>query len=302
LSPARAKTAQHKCPDTHWSKPRGAFVRLGLALMLAISVAACGGRAGPFSGGPRLSDLRPPPVMLPAASDSGDDLLLGGATFSIRDPALDWGVGVLRPTGANAFERVDLALFDAPNGTHWGWITQGKVYDQLRRRTLGDRTDATLLVSGARVFLVLEERSDGWLRIRYGHSDDRARGVAWTRADLSGGRRSTLLNWNRVFDGGRGIVFRNTASAHNLRAGPSRNAAVTTRLEGADFDMTVLEMRGDWMRVRVFSPPACAGSVAEDLLLGARSTVEQTGWITWRSNGRGPWVASASGPRCVAGA
>jgi len=281
---------------------RRLIVRLSVTLALGLSLAACANGPGPFSGGPRMSDLRPPPVMLPAADESGGDLLLGGATFSIRDPGLNWGVGVLRPNGANGFTRVDLPLFEEPNGTHWGWLTQGRVYDQQRRRTLADRTDAALLISGARAFLVLEQRTDGWLRIRYGHTDDRGRGIAWTRADLSGGRRSTLLTWNRVFDGGRGVVFRNTISAHNLRAGPSRDAAVTSRLEGADFDMTVLEIRGDWMRVRVFSPPACAGSVAEDLLLGARNTVEQTGWITWRSNGRGPWVASASGPRCQAGA
>lgn len=268
-----------------------------LALLLLAACAGIGGGAG----APRLGDLTPPPAVLPASDGGGTDALLGGATFDVRAPSLDWGVGVLRPAGATRFETLDLPLFSSPGGVHWGWLTRGAVYDVIRRRTIGDRSDAAVRAADDRALLVLERRSDGWLKVRYGRPDDRDHGLAWTRADLSGARRVAYVDWARLLEGGRGLVFRNAGAPHNLRDGPSRNAAKVALLEGVDFDMAALEIRGDWMRVRVFTPPACAGSQAEDLLLGGRETREQTGWVAWRSDGRGPWVASAAGPRCAAG-
>jgi hypothetical protein len=267
------------------------------ALLGALSLAACGGGLG---DGPGVGSLTPPPGQLPA-EQSAEAALLGGADHTVRDPSLNWGVGVLRPAGADGFVRIDLPLFEGARGRHWGWLTQGSIYDQGSGRTLPARADAAVEISGARAFPVLEHRDDGWMLVRYGGPQDRGQGLAWTHADLAQRARASFLPWARALEGAQGLVFRNADAAHNLRGGPSTDAAVVERLEGLNFDMTALEIRGDWMQVRVSTPPACAGSVAEDLLLGGGASRETTGWIAWRSNDRGPWVESVAGPRCGGG-
>ncbi len=286
--------------DPEWNGLRTArrVAHLILGLLCALALPACVGGPG---GAPSVGRLAPPPAGLPPAGLGAADALLGGGGFSADDPALDWGDGMLRLSGPDGYARIDLPLFDEPRGRHWGWLTQGRVYDQIARRTLPDRSDAAVMVSGARALMVLDEAAGGWLRIRYGDPGDRGRGLAWTHPDLASGARASFLSWARALDGAQGLVYRNAAVAHNLRAGPGSDAAIIARLEGENFDMAALEIRGDWMRVRVSAPPACAGTVAEDLLLGGASPRVETGWIAWRSDDRGPWVASAAGPRCAGG-
>jgi hypothetical protein len=276
----------------------GRALRLLAALACALALGACGGG---LRGGPGVGSLESPPDRLPA-EQSAEAALLGGADFSVRDPALSWGVGVVRPAGADGFARIDLPLFESARGRHWGWLTQGRIYDQRSGRTLSARADASVQVAGGRALIVLERRDDGWMLIRFGAPEDRGQGLAWTHAELARATRADFLTWSRALDGAQGLVYRNAEAAHNLRAGPSTNDAVVERLEGENFDMVALEIRGDWMRVRVSVPPACAGSVAEDLLLGGGESRETTGWVVWRSNDRGPWVESVAGPRCAGGA
>lgn len=275
----------------------GAALRLA-AMLALLAAAAC-------ATGPGSSDLRnlaPPPAVLPPPSGGAADALLGGgADFSAHDPALDWGLGVLRPQGREGFSTVAAPLFDRPDGRHWGWLVRGQVYDRLADRTLPDRSGAAVQVDGSLSWLVLD-RQDGWLLIRYGAPEDADDGLAWTRADLAQGASARFVDWAQALDGARGLVFRDAANAHNLRAGPSTDAEIVERLEGTNFDMAVQEIRGDWMRVEVSTPPACVGAVAEDLLLGGSSTRLRTGWVFWRSAERGPWVESVAGPRCAPGA
>lgn len=269
-----------------------------LALAAAVAVSACA--TGPGLSG--IGDIAPPPAVLPAPSGGVADALLGGgAGFTARDPALDWGDGVLRPDGREGFTSIALPLFERPGGRHWGWLVRGQVYDRLADRTLPDRSGAAVSVNGALSWLVLA-REDGWLQVRYGEPDDRDDGLAWTRTDLAQGGGARFVDWADALEDGRGLVFRNRANAHNLREGPGTSEPVAERLEGTDFDMRALEIRGDWMRVEVSTPPACVGAVAEDLLLGGSSSRQRTGWIFWRSEDRGPWVESAAGPRCAPGA
>jgi hypothetical protein len=276
--------------------PRAArTLRICLAAAITLGLAACGGGLGA-----RLGDLEPPPPTLPLPERGAAEALLGGTTTVARDPNEPWGVGMLRPSGRDGAARVELPLFEQPGARHWGWITQGQIYDLQRNRTLPDRGDALVGGSGARGWAVVAA-DDDWLRIRYGRPGDRDGGLAWTSTDLARGTGAAFAPWDRVFEDARGVVFRSD-SAHNLRDGPSTDAAVVERLEGRNFDMTVIEIQGDWMRVRVNWPPACAGSVAEDLLLGGSTSETETGWVTWRSADRGPWVESQAGLRCAGGA
>ncbi len=273
--------------------------RLAAALALlvgSLALAACGG--GLMSEGPvDLGNLRRPPENLPLPQAGAADALLGGADVAARDPNEPWGSGVLRPSGG----AIDLPLFDGPSSGHWGWITQGRVYDLRNERTLPDRGDVMVPASGGRGWLVLSRAEGGWMQIRYGRSGDRNGGLAWTNLSLADGGRIAFLTWTQVLDDARGVVFR-SSGGHNLREGPSTTDAIVEELIGTDYDMRVLDIEGDWMRVEVSTPPACAGSVARDLLLGGSSRKVRTGWIFWRSNDRGPWVESVAGARCAGGA
>jgi hypothetical protein len=146
---------------------------------------------------------------------------------------------------------------------------------------------------------MLLARQGDWARIRYGAPDDPGGGVAWTRLDMADGARVRAISWQDALDDARGVVFRST-TAHNLRADPRVDAALVEQLSGDGFDMDVLAIRGDWMRVRVHEPPACAGTAASDLLLGggAGPAREQQGWVAWRSDDRGPWVRPSASTRC----
>jgi hypothetical protein len=267
------------------------------AWLCVLMLAACA--SGPSGSG----SLRSPPNNLPPAALGAADALLGGGGFSAQQsPDLDWGDGVLRPGGGEGFERIELPLFDGPGGSHWGWITQGRVYDQREQQTLPNRSEAAVEAAGVRSFLVLDQTEDGWMQIRYGNPEDEGGGLAWTRPDMADGVSASYVSWARLLGDARGLVYRDRTAAHNLRAEPNSSAEVVTRLEGENFDMAALEIRGDWMRVRVTSPPECARTVAEDLLLGAGSKQVYTGWIAWRSADRGPWIESAAGPDCGDGA
>ncbi len=268
-------------------------------LCLAFAAAACASTPG--GGGGRLSsfDLTPPPLVLPAADDFGGDALLGGSDFSLDDAGLDWGVGLLELSGRDAIGRADVPLFDAPEAGHWGWFTQGRVVDQRADRSLTARPGA--LYQPPRhdpSFLVLDTAAGGWLKIRWGRPDDLRGGLAWTRRDLIGGRRAVFTPWDDRLRRGVGLVFRNEAVAHNLRSGPTTDSAVVHQMEGTNFDLSAVDVRGDWMRVRYAEPPACAGDPAEDELLGASQQRTFEGWIRWRSDGRGPWIKEAGGLRC----
>jgi hypothetical protein len=266
------------------------------ALTGALALSAC--TSGPPQA--RVGKLAPPPATLPAAKAGAADALLGGkGGFTVQSPDVSWGRGVLRPSG---LEHVDLPLFAAPKASHWGWITQGRVYDLLAQKALPDRSASLLETSGGRAFLVLDEAKGGWVQIRYGTPADRGGGLAWTNPELARGGSATYIPWTRALEDVHGLIFRNPGVKHNLRADPADDSSVVARLDTGKFDMEALEIRGDWMRVRVNWPPECLKSAAESKLLGRAEKRTSTGWITWRSDARGPWVAPAPGSSCQGGA
>lgn len=74
------------------------------------------------------------------------------------------------------------------------------------------------------------------------------------------------------------------AVTHALRAEPSVDSPLITRI-ALDHKLELLELRGDWMRVRVSQPDwTCAGSEQE-----FRGTVH-VGWVKWRDAKTGPWL------------
>lgn len=266
------------------------------ALVLLISASAC-------ASTPSALTSTPPRTLPPAQAG----LAGGGWTTDAADA--DWGVGYVRVSGGP--RAVTVPLYDAPGGRQWGWLIDGRGYEADTRRAPPERDGARIrLGSGRDVFIATQERR-GWVELRWGAPRDLRGGVGWTRLSAIRGGRARLVEWDQHFRRQSGLVFRNAAVAHNLRAGPGTDNPVITAMAGSDFDLEALELRGDWMRVRYVSPSACIAAAAPARradaagLLGgleedagdvspAPSRREQTGWIRWRSDGRGPWLRERS--------
>ncbi len=276
--------------------------RLALTATLSVLTTACAS-SGPLGGGRLLGE--PPTVLPPVAGP--------GPSFRADAPRASWGVGYLTLTGGAA--SMDLPLFDAPGGRHWGWLTQGRAVGFADRTAPPARNEARVRPPGeAPSYIVLDTARGGWMQIRWGGPQDPRGGTGWTRLRDARGGTARYTSWLDHLRGAGGLVYRNAASAHNLREGPGTEHAVVRRMEGRDFDLQALEIRGDWMRVRYSSPPACGpdagrrsdasgllggpdggedllgGAPSQGELLGGRPGQEAVGWIRWRSSERGPWV------------
>lgn len=280
--------------------------RLLLVLALSALASACAS-SGPLGG----ASLRGgPPTSLPPVSGAPP-------SFRAERPTANWGVGYL--AAINGVASVDIPMFDTPGGRHWGWLTQGRAVEYGARTAPPQRSEARVRPPGEPpAFLVLDTARGGWLRLRWGGPEDPRGGVGWTRlADARGALRYT--SWEDHVRRAGGLNYRNSGAAHNLRAGPGTDHAVLRRMEGRNFDLEALEIRGDWMRVRFASPPVCgpgasrigddsgllgglddtggsdgllgglpAGS--DDLLGDGPDGESEVGWVRWRSEQRGPWV------------
>lgn len=290
----------------------GLALRPAALALLAALAAGCAsspeGASWPSTTRPsRIALQGPPPAILPPAASAGGSGLLGGPGWSADQADVDWGVGALVFTrGMDGLTRASLPLFDGPGGTHWGWLTQGRAY-AIASRSAGPLRPEALArgPDGSPAMIVLEARRDGWLKLRWGAPEDVAGGEAWTRLDFGSGSRPEYRSWGQLLGSAFGLVFRNSEVAHNLRASPSRDGAILAALPGEGYDMTVLLIRGDWMRVRINAPPLCSAAAPDATgLLGAAGAATpprdyappaQEGWIAWRSDARGPWVKRASG-------
>lgn len=177
--------------------------------------------------------------------------------------------------------RIEVPLYSGPNGKHWGWFVNGSLAD----------TSATPMGTSGMVetgyetmsFLVLEHRSDGWLRFRYGKPAGERDGVAWTHACHIETQGLRFESWEDRFTSGEisPLTFR-SAVPHSLRAGLDESSEQIHRIVG-DYHLEPLEFRGDWLRVRVTQPSDyCAGREIE--------VTEYEGWVRWRSSDKGPWV------------
>jgi hypothetical protein len=250
--------------------------------------------------------VAPPPAVRPE-SDPGDYWL----SLHAHDTPVSLGVGHLRVTSDHYdwLKDVSIPMFarpDAPGGPiAWlrqGWL-DGSASEGPRRRIGYPGAIETEYERATAI--VLETRPDGWVRFRYdlppgAPPTDTAverpdtwlpteDGTAWTHECYLGLGEAKLAVqlWRDLFFGPDAppLSFLDRAP-HALREGPATQAARIAWVE-ADDEVEALEIRDEWMRVRV-SKPGKFLTLCTSMEEWAGETLE--GWVKWSDPEDGPWL------------
>ncbi len=212
-----------------------------------------------------------------------------------RDVAVeDLGIGQLRPReslpewGAEWLAGVELPLFRQPGDAPWAWLAKGWLV------VAGPDAPPPVPLDGCGMVetdyetlaaIVLEQRDDGWFRIRYGSSDGVA--AAWAHSSQLGDGEIALVvePWETLFaDPERSpYFFDDGVDRHALRRAPDDGAEVVAWIV-PDHDLDPLELRGDWLRVELTQP-----SVFCETTPPSQAAVHE-GWIRWRDARHRPLV------------
>ena len=201
-----------------------------------------------------------------------------------------WGVGFLESAtelSPDWIHKIVLPLYASPGGRHAGWLNRGWVQQD---ETVPISPYASVETGYEIPSLILADvREDGWLGLRLTDAAPSAGGIVWTHAcrlDFSDARLE-IVQWRDVFRGERvGSVFFRSRVPHALRAEPSTQSPRLMWIGKRD-DLEVLEVQGDWMRVRAFQPgkyfTLCDGAAEW-------SGISRVGWVRWWSEEKGTWL------------
>jgi hypothetical protein len=219
-----------------------------------------------------------------------DDSLPAALYAPLRglDTAHPLGVGHLYAEGdADWIRLVELPVHPEPGAGPFGWIARGWWIASADPGGAAPLTSETMVETGYEVasWIVEEARDDGWVRFRFAPGSD---GSGWTSTcHLSAADPPIVFEpWEKRFAGkAAGPLFFRTRNRHALRRGPGAEHPRFFWLLGYEAtELHPLEIRGDWMRVRVSSPPIyCADPPP------SRGIAEE-GWIRWRDEESGPRV------------
>jgi hypothetical protein len=139
--------------------------------------------------------------------------------------------------------------------------------------------------------VVTRRRDDGWLQVYVdigpiGRSA--TDGLMWTHECLLdlGDAALSLSMWEDRFvgPGAPPLSFLGDAR-HALRAGADPASRLVAWLEGDD-EVELLEIDGDWARVRAFRPGVYLAGCLGDEWAGE----ELAGWVKWRDAAAGTWL------------
>ena len=248
----------------------------------------------------RLPDsLRPPPVPRPAPRTP---------TFDRAYGRREWTAGVLGVRqhdfeGFRWLRMVVLPLYAEPGGEPAGWLARGWVVRPLAPAAVWE---AFAVAGGGGTggedagLTILHARDDGWFRLRYAAPDSTSDGTAWAHTSQlqMGDVDLEIVRWEEHFLRGEERVLR-ASGVHYLREAPSDEGIVLDSLKSHDrwrersedsHALAPVEVRGDWMRVRVQRPGGWCGDPP-----GPRRTTE--GWVRWRDSVNGLLLATGS-PTC----
>lgn len=200
-----------------------------------------------------------------------------------------FGVGHLRVENESDYfydwqRAVVMPLWTAPDGGYYGWIRGGQVYSSETGESF-PLTGIGMVETGYehQTFIVWEVREEGWLKVSLKPGEN---GDAWiNKCHLGlGPAKLVYQSWTDfIREHGDWLHFRADVP-HALRAAPAKDSRRLTWI-GTDHELALLEIQGDWMRVRVRQPAwTCVGP---DQPFKGR---EDEGWVKWRDQKSGPWV------------
>lgn len=236
---------------------------------------------------PALGRLQPPAFAPDSAPSPGP---YGRLMPHQTGPPL--GVGFLRG-GAGApnsdwHRHVRLALFSGPDQeAPFGWLVDGwivELADESLRPLGTDGFVETEYESSSAI--VYEIDSTGWIRFRYLPEES---GTAWTHEcffDLGDDPVSVTTWEERLTSELISPLFFRDEVPHILRAQPRADSERFRSVPAspAEYHLEPLEIRGDWMRVRVVQPSDYC-TVPVDA-----TTRRSEGWVRWRDDDIGPWL------------
>ncbi len=224
-----------------------------------------------------------------------EDANLGIGHFRTETGAVE-GAATDAPPGAGLeaewAKHVVFPLFDAPAGEHLGWFDRGWVvlgfgYDALHRQGSGAGQVETSYEQ--QTLIALDSAAGGWFRIRHTEPRGDDPGTAWVHACHLLGTPVALVyeSWEEVFAGLEDIPIHFRARVrHSLRNGPATDSARVAWIpaDPGETQIHLLEIAGDWARVRVERPPSwCAPEPPAEVSA-------EEGWIKWRDAEKGPWI------------
>lgn len=189
------------------------------------------------------------------------------------------GIGHLQPRSEEgAFDwylRVELPLSAEPGSVPFAAIVRGWLV-RMNAPAL-PLTPGAMIETGYEVptFIVQQTRPDGWLSFRYGRAPDE---TAWVHSCALAGLVFTPWSEWLLSPSISPLQFR-TPPPHALHAAP--NEAVLSQIE-ADYHLEPLEVRGNWMRVKLKQP--------SDFCFPDKTPKTTEGWIEWSTPSIGPAV------------
>ena len=202
-----------------------------------------------------------------------------------------WGFGFLRPDGEPAEDWVQvtvLPLYDGPGGQHVGWLNRGWL--ELAGRKTEPVSPFAFIETGYETnsLILAQIQEDGWLALRLQDQEPTEGHLLWThgcRLD-QGDVMFEQISYEEEYLGSKSSYFFRSPVPHALRVEPALESdRIDWIVEGDDLE--VLEVRKQWMRVRVFRPGKYFWLCSEG---GEWQGKTLTGWVTWRSPEKGTWL------------
>lgn len=176
--------------------------------------------------------------------------------------------------------EIELPLWFGPDAKRpVGWILRGQIYADTGVEPL---TGAGMVETDYEhvSFIVWDTQAD-WLKLQLTNDLH-----AWThRCHLESPKVNLeLVTWQAFFRRNADWLTFRKPVPHVLRASPGVDSVRVTTI-GLDHKLVLLDIRGDWMEVKVEQPDlTCNGGDSDE----GRST-QHHGWVKWRDE-FGPWV------------
>ncbi|KAI9135666.1 hypothetical protein ON05_017100 [Acaryochloris sp. CCMEE 5410] len=252
--------------------------------------------------------------LLQCSWDSSQLPISNRESFNRKPAQPNWGIGFLverrsqsDPSARNIavlnlgdewLNRLCLPLYDSAQGKPWGVLTGKWVVDLSDSKAQFSEFEPNLvqISNDTYAFIVLQAASKGWFQIQYGHPEGDLDGTAWVNPDHLQQQPSLMVQyWRNVFQPvdqtqtrNRGYLYKREQLSPSILLRPNPIAssptifALDSDLSGHDYGIEPLEIKGNWMRVRL--------SIPRDFCSTDETFQFHEGWIQWWSKEIGPTV------------